>query len=386
MMPSTMMILSIFIGVSFFLMIVFFFFYKFMGKKDDHFVNANKDQAVLRVYGDKIKINGRKIKEYDSIKGESLEDMVALAPGKYVISGKYKTSDVGLAGNKTYETPGVVELEVELKRGEIYTMGLFFEHPGEIEADGTMEVVASSAFRASGLLAKHKEFFVLCYRNGVIDRGAVLTDDRLKKIAVSGLYSMQQNASVDTLLTGLGKARKKTILEDWWGIYNGDDAVETLERLVFYMKTTSCLFKERTPDLISRVLINEKLLSEDIHSMEELQGNSTWKRYIKILKKERVISDEAEVLVCTPLAWDMGRLVFIARLCCDAGLIDEQKAWEYIDAAYENLRHFDSWHSFANSYMIGRTMWDVENPFISDFRNFEKELLKPGKLWNLAPI
>lgn len=385
-MPSNTLIIGVFLGVSVFLMVVFFIYYKIRNKKECRFIEKNKNRAVVRLYGDRIKINGRKLKEYDHSKGENLEALVALEPGRYIISGKYKTADVGVTGNRTYETPKAIDLEVELERGKVYVVGIYCESPGEMEADGELEAIAVVTLKASGLLTKNKELYVTCFQVGGREKGPALTGEWLKKVAVSGLYGMQQNASMDTLTTGLGKARRNTILEDWWGIRHGDDAIETLERLVFYMKTTVQLFLGQSPELVSRVLVNEKLLNEDITTMEELQENPVWKRYVKTLKKEKVISAESEVLNCTPLAWDMGRLVFIARLCFESGLISEQKTWEYIDAAYDNLCHFGNWHDFAKSYMIGRTMWDPEHPFISDFKTFEKELLRSGNLWDRVPI
>lgn len=201
---------------------------------------------MVHLFGEKTRINGRKVKDYDYGKGESLETVVAL--------------------------------EVELEKGMEYTVGLFFEHPYELEFDGVTEVVTAIPLKVPGLLAKHKVINVICFRVGKV-------------------------------MTGLGKYKKKTILEDWWGITQSDYAVETLKRLVF-----------------------------------------------------------------------------MSRLCFDAGYISEEEAWNYIDIACERLRFFDSWSSFTTRYLIGRTMWDVEHPFIQDFRKFEKELLQPGNLWNKTAL
>lgn len=383
---SNIMIICLFFGASFLLMLPFYFWNKGVKKKAANFASKNKNRAVVHLFGEKTRINGRKVKDYDHGKGESLETVVALEPGKYVISSKYKTTDSTLTGNHNYETPGMVDMEVELEKGMEYTVGLFFEHPYELEFDGVTEVVTAIPLKVPGLLAKHKVINVICFRDGKVMSGPALTGERLKKVAVSALYGMQQSASLDTLSTGLGKYKKKTILEDWWGITQSDYAVETLERLVYYIKTTEQLFAEQSPEVVSQVLLNDKLMTQDIATMEELRKNSVWKHYVNVLKKGHVITSEEEVLKYTPLAWDMGRLVFMSRLCFDAGYISEEDAWTYIDTACERLRFFDSWSSFTTSYLIGRTMWDVEHPFIQDFRKFEKELLQPGNLWNKTAI
>jgi hypothetical protein len=56
--------------------------------------------------------------------------------------------------------------------------------------------------------------------------------------------------------------------------------------------------------------------------------------------------------------WDAGRLIFIARLCYDAGYIAEEEAWGYIDSAYKTAhKRFNSWDELAKSYVIGRFLW-----------------------------
>jgi hypothetical protein len=55
------------------------------------------------------------------------------------------------------------------------------------------------------------------------------------------------------------------------------------------------------------------------------------------------------------LAWDYSRLVFLSRLCFFAGYIDEQAAWQYIDAAARGLSAvFDSWPAYGAALLMAR--------------------------------
>jgi hypothetical protein len=58
------------------------------------------------------------------------------------------------------------------------------------------------------------------------------------------------------------------------------------------------------------------------------------------------------------LAWDLGRLIIIARMCYDIGYIDEKTAWGVITNAYEMaVKEFKDWREVAVSYLIGRGTW-----------------------------
>lgn len=54
------------------------------------------------------------------------------------------------------------------------------------------------------------------------------------------------------------------------------------------------------------------------------------------------------------LAWDLGRLVTLARIAGDYRLIDEKEAWDYIEfAGKECHRHFTCWKEVGKSYLLG---------------------------------
>lgn len=216
------------------------------------------------------------------------------------------------------------------------------------------------------------------------EKGPKLSGERLKMVAMSGLYSMQQTASLDTLSTGLGTLKcEGKLLKRAWGITDSKSAEETLNYLVSSSDCSEILFGDYTVQDLITVLRNAHLLDGYIGAtcMEDFRKNPVWKYFVEKLKEEHVVETEEEVFSITSLAWDLGRLVFVARLCYDAGFIDEKKAWDYIRIAGLKQSHFKDWKEFSKSYMIGRTMWNVEYNFIPIFKGYADTLLVPGNIW-----
>jgi hypothetical protein len=83
------------------------------------------------------------------------------------------------------------------------------------------------------------------------------------------------------------------------------------------------------------------------------------------------------------LAWDMGRMVVVARMCFDQGLISAPEAWGYIREAHVQTKaKFKDWKEVANSYLIGRAMWSGPTVMLDGIKTIAKELLtKEGSPW-----
>lgn len=61
------------------------------------------------------------------------------------------------------------------------------------------------------------------------------------------------------------------------------------------------------------------------------------------------------------LAWDYGRLIYVARMCVHAGFLEEKDAWNWIIPAAHTLQNsYTSWSNYANHFMRGRLWWASE--------------------------
>ena len=60
-------------------------------------------------------------------------------------------------------------------------------------------------------------------------------------------------------------------------------------------------------------------------------------------------------------AWDLGRMVYLARVGFLLGYLTEDEAWTWIDRAGSEIREtYDSWADFGENYVIGRLFWGGE--------------------------
>lgn len=58
------------------------------------------------------------------------------------------------------------------------------------------------------------------------------------------------------------------------------------------------------------------------------------------------------------VAWDLERLIFVARAAFSAGYLDEGKAWQRIEHAAQRLRRtYGSWSEMSENYLLGRRYW-----------------------------
>jgi hypothetical protein len=89
------------------------------------------------------------------------------------------------------------------------------------------------------------------------------------------------------------------------------------------------------------------------------------------------------------LAWDLSRLIFLARDGYALGYIDENEAWKWIDSAAVVLREsYSSWHDLGSQFLVGRMFWggvaDASRLYLEGDRARGK-LLAPDGLWAGIP-
>lgn len=135
-------------------------------KKAAAFVEGNRDQAVLHVYGESITIDGQKGNTLDSMRGENMQLIVTLPAGRHVVSAKYSTSSVGLGGNVNYKTPKPIESELDLEAGHEYSIGIYFYNPEERKnyyKGDVGEDISTQELSISGL-GGYSKAYIICYK------------------------------------------------------------------------------------------------------------------------------------------------------------------------------------------------------------------------------
>jgi hypothetical protein len=161
-----------------------------------------------------------------------------------------------------------------------------------------------------------------------------LTLEEQRALSVGAILSTANGEYLDRLSTGeieassLKKSRKR--LAKWWGINDITTALDTLSWLA--NEGHSKAFDENR--FVDGELLKQLYYADIIQNAAELQNIST-------------------------LAWDMARLVNVARWCYDCEYLSEEEAWEYIHFAYQQSKaNYESWEAFATGFLVGRARWN----------------------------
>ena len=194
-----------------------------------------------------------------------------------------------------------------------------------------------------------------------INNHSTINDEQYRKLAIGALYSEQQTAYINSLTTGLDKNHINTILSQWWGIENSSIAKNKLDYLAnkgfnYYFDTILKCFEISNEQQKDTIIQNSFSNNEDIEKAYDQLDNL--QDIYDDLIKNNIISSMSDLRNYTNIGWDCGRLVFLSRLCFDAGYLSEQEAWNYINKAYNMaIEKFNNWNEFSKSYIIGRGMW-----------------------------
>ncbi len=107
------------------------------------------------------------------------------------------------------------------------------------------------------------------------------------------------------------------------------------------------------------------------------------------LQKEGFLGENLSELESIDVtAWDMGRMVNVARYSYDLGYISESQAWDYIFfAERESSLHYADWADFGKAYIIGRALWGGKNLNLYDAMKTVNKLKKDKKSpWALVSL
>lgn len=242
-------------------------------------------------------------------------------------------------------------------------------------AKGTKSLVKCTVNITSGLMS--------VARGIRISKDQTLTDSQIRRIAIGALYAYQQGGYVDALKMDINPIRLNTVLGDWWGINNREDALNTLQYLS--QGAYSIVFPAIYKAFTTVGVLNQKTIITESTGVDDELCTATWDK-LKNLKRSYdglvangIVKDKDDMERIGVMGWDAGRLNFIARACLEKGYISEQECWQYIDRA-DDMAHISthSWRDFANSYMLGRALWNGE----TNMSALAEDLLsKPESPW-----
>ncbi len=183
----------------------------------------------------------------------------------------------------------------------------------------------------------------------------------------------------------------KTILEEF------PDEVALAEKNIAHMGTILKAKSDEEVKKYEELFGDEKTFTRCLHIYYHFyercvacaQRTANLKQTLTLLQQKGFIGTELSELEQIDItAWDMGRMVNVARYCCDLGYISDSTAWEYIYfAARESASRYSDWSEFARAYVIGRAIWGGENNNLYvTINNITKLKEDPKSPWLLASL
>ncbi|WRS27469.1 DUF1266 domain-containing protein [Oscillospiraceae bacterium MB08-C2-2] len=177
-----------------------------------------------------------------------------------------------------------------------------------------------------------------------------------RKLAFGAVLAQRNGMDFTTLgpMNDLDKLRHKEMLVTYWGILDYDTAVSTMERLLYDGMTAS------TDDFIG----SDELMAIFSGRMEV---TSEVKQYLaadladyqKAIDFLEEYGYEREKLgaMTTSIAWDLDRLVTVARWCVGVEYLTKEEAMPYIDEAVSKaVDSYESWEDYFAGVVLGRCL------------------------------
>ena len=209
-----------------------------------------------------------------------------------------------------------------------------------------------------------------------------LDDERCRQLAVGAMYASQQGAWQNSLETGIFDTLPE-ILGGWWGIGSTAEARAQLDYLCekgfrYYWPVVLEAFlledSQRQDALFQQRMTSQEDYDKATSQLENLQET------FDELASCGIAASREDLGRCSVTGWDAGRIVFLARACCEMGYISEEEAWGYIGRA-DALAHeaCGSWRELAMSYILGRSLWGGKRVYNSVMKTTADVLLSDPK-------
>ena len=202
-----------------------------------------------------------------------------------------------------------------------------------------------------------------------------LTTEQYTSLNIGAINAEQTMSFYNSLATGVDKSETTQNLANYYEIDDRETALETLQ---WFLDSGHRVFYEAIKGAVSEQSTNlngELLDNEQKESAQEYMQNLN--ETIEDLEGNGFIQNRADITKLSILAWDMGRLVLVARCCYDLGYITEDEAWDILKKAKdESCKVYKDWSEFGAGYIIGRCMWSGPSMMISGLIDITKGLIE----------
>jgi nitrate reductase NapE component len=172
-------------------------------------------------------------------------------------------------------------------------------------------------------------------------------------IASTGILTIENRDSFTEFKSNIPLEIQKNLLDEWWGITDEESAIGTMEWLLYEGQRSEI---EYVKDLLSKEEVD--------YNKEYLYPNGERISEFNISLTNNSLMDK------DMSAWDLVRVIQIARWSLNAGYISEDTALRFSYYSAINLqRKYDSWEEMGNIYILGRQYWSEKTANTSSSLN-----------------
>ena len=214
-----------------------------------------------------------------------------------------------------------------------------------------------------------------------------LPDEAYRALSIGAISAKRAFFFWNSLETGLDKEHGRERLASEYAVGSRREAIEVLDLLM--AEGHRRRYEVILPLLTRRV---DHLVVDDFSErfrQELLNGLENLTEAFPELIRMHVIDAPADLASVKVDAWDMGRVVLIARAAFDVGYLYRDEAWEYILASYRHACEcYPHWSDFARGYLVGIALAHGDSPILEESAQAVKSLLanneSPWKMFSLV--
>lgn len=178
----------------------------------------------------------------------------------------------------------------------------------------------------------------------------------------------------DSLETGANSKDISKALESSYCIWDKESAIEVSEWLCnrghrIYFDAIKEFLAEMSSSINDSMLLDDEK-SRTYEFIKNLNTTIEKLIYGGYLNRKEYLRNQSIV------AWDMGRLVWVARCSYEVGYISKNEAWFYIEDAHRQCEEtYRDWKGVADGYIIRRCMWGGPSVMDSGLMGIISDLL-----------
>lgn len=247
--------------------------------------------------------------------------------------------------------------------------------------------------------------------------GVVIHHSEARALQAGLINSEQIMAYCDSYTTGLTADNLTDGLSSSWDITSPQEAAETLEALSeyghrFFYDIVYRIYSEGDsegaiqmvlealvesgkyghPDTVNGWILAEgpsdvkKLIFSELSRAMAMLDNL--RSIFRVLKDKVNGSYLPKDYSAGILAWDLGRLVTVARMSLDCGYLEQHEVDRILAHVDKELSaNFSSWPQFAKSYIIGRAVWSGQTMTLGGVIGIAEDLMSDkDSPWVLSPL